>query len=101
MKRVLSQAPLAAWFAGVSVAGAQSGDVGIRSTRGSCADAKERVFHAIENRGLVLNYTGRIGAMLERTGKDIRAARRARPRYWNSAAHPPRATRWRRIRATS
>jgi uncharacterized protein (DUF302 family) len=34
------------------------------------------VLHAIENRGLVLNYTARIGAMLERTGKDIGAARR-------------------------
>jgi uncharacterized protein (DUF302 family) len=29
--------------------------------------------HAVENRGLVLNYTARIGAMLERTGKDIGA----------------------------
>lgn len=26
---------------------------------------------AVENRGLVLNYTARIGDMLERTGKDI------------------------------
>ena len=30
--------------------------------------------HAIENRGLVLNYTARIGAMLERTGKDVGTA---------------------------
>jgi uncharacterized protein (DUF302 family) len=76
MKRMVAQAlVLAAWFAGASVASAQSGDVVIRSTRGNFTDVKERVLHPIENRGLVLNYTARIGAMLERTGQDIGAAR--------------------------
>jgi uncharacterized protein (DUF302 family) len=51
-------------------------DVIVRSTKGGYQEVKERVLHAIENRGLVLNYTARIGAMLERTGKDIGAARR-------------------------
>ena len=75
MKRILSQAlVLAAWLAGISLASAQSTDVVIRSTRGNFADVKARVLHAIENRGLVLNYTARIGAMLARTGKDIGAA---------------------------
>jgi uncharacterized protein (DUF302 family) len=54
---------------------AASADVVVHSTRGEFGDIKERVLHAIENRGLVLNYTARIGAMLERTGKDIGAAR--------------------------
>jgi len=48
----------------------------VRSTNGEFKDVKERVLHAVENRGLVLNYTARIGAMLERTGKDIGAQRR-------------------------
>lgn len=50
-------------------------DVVVRSTKGQFKDVKERVLLAIENRGLVLNYTARIGAMLERTGKDIGTAR--------------------------
>ena len=46
-----------------------------QSLKGSFDDVKERLVIAIENRGLVLNYTARIGAMLERTGKDIGSAR--------------------------
>ena len=45
--------------------------VTIQSLKGSFDDAKERLVTAIENRGLVLNYTSRVGDMLERTGKDI------------------------------
>jgi uncharacterized protein (DUF302 family) len=55
---------------------ATAADLVVRSTKGEFGDVKERVLHAIENRGLVLNYTARIGAMLERTGKDTGAARR-------------------------
>ena len=55
---------------------ATAADFVVRSTKGEFGDVKERVLHAIENRGLVLNYTARIGAMLERTGKDTGAARR-------------------------
>ena len=54
---------------------AASADIIVRSTKGEFKDVKERVLHAIENHGLVLNYTARIGAMLDRTGKDIGAAR--------------------------
>lgn len=54
---------------------AASAEVVVRSTKGEFKEVKERVLHAIENRGLVLNYTARIGAMLARTGKDIGAAR--------------------------
>jgi uncharacterized protein (DUF302 family) len=54
---------------------AADGQVVVRSTKGEFKDVKERVLHALENRGLVLNYTARIGAMLERTGKDIGAGR--------------------------
>jgi len=55
---------------------AASAEAVVRSTKGEFKEVKERVLHAIENRGLVLNYTARIGAMLERTGKDIGTARR-------------------------
>jgi uncharacterized protein (DUF302 family) len=55
---------------------AASADVVVRSAKGEFKEVKERVLHAIENRGLVLNYTARIGAMLGRTGKDIGATRR-------------------------
>ena len=62
-----------AWYA---AAQAVSPEIVVRSVKGEFKEVKERVLHAIENRGLVLNYTARIGAMLERTGKDIGAARR-------------------------
>jgi uncharacterized protein (DUF302 family) len=54
---------------------AASAEAVVHSTKGEFRDVKERVLHAIENRGLVLNYTAHIGAMLERTGKDIGRAR--------------------------
>lgn len=58
-------------------AAAQAADapIVVRSAKGNFKEVKERVVHAIEDRGLVLNYTARIGAMLDRTGKDIGAAR--------------------------
>lgn len=52
-------------------AAAATPGVAIHSVKGGFDDIKERVVAAIENRGLVLNYTARIGDMLERTGKDI------------------------------
>jgi len=47
----------------------------VRPVKANFADVKERVLDAIQNRGLVLNYTAHIGAMLERTGKDIGRSR--------------------------
>lgn len=55
---------------------AASAGVVVRSTKGEFAEVKDRLVRAIEDRGLVVNYTARIGAMLERTGKDIGAARK-------------------------
>lgn len=54
---------------------AASAEAVVHSTKGEFRDVKDRVLHAIEDRGLVLNYTARIGAMLDRTGKDIGTAR--------------------------
>ena len=57
-------------------AGAATPGVTVRSAQGGFDDVKERVVMAIENRGLVLNYTAHVGDMLERTGKDIGRGRR-------------------------
>ncbi len=51
-------------------------DLSIRSAQGSFDEVKERVLFALENRGLVVNYTARVGAMLERTGPDVGSTRR-------------------------
>ena len=53
------------------IASAASPGVKIYSVKGVYDDVKERVMFAIENRGIVLNYTARVGNMLERTGKDL------------------------------
>lgn len=44
--------------------------------KGSFDDVKEALVMAIENRGLVINYTSHIADMLDRTGADIGAARK-------------------------
>jgi len=48
----------------------------VHSTKGQFDEVKERVVMAIENRGMVLNYTAHVGDMLERTGKDLGRERR-------------------------
>lgn len=62
---------LAAFAATAATPGVQ-----LRSTKGSFADVKDRVVLALENRGLVLNYTAKVGDMLERTGRDLGRNRR-------------------------
>lgn len=47
----------------------------VHSTPGEFDDVRERVVMALENRGLVLSYTARVGDMLERTGRDLGDAR--------------------------
>lgn len=48
----------------------------VTKVAGTFDDVKEALVAAIEGKGLVVNYTGRIGAMLDRTGKDIGTTRR-------------------------
>jgi uncharacterized protein (DUF302 family) len=43
----------------------------LRSISAEFDDIRERVVMALENRGLVLSYTARVGDMLERTGRDL------------------------------
>ena len=42
-----------------------------RKTGGNFDDVKFDVTNAITNRGLVADFTGNVGAMLDRTGKDV------------------------------
>ena len=51
-------------------------NVVIHSGKGQFDEVKERAVMAIENRGMVLNYTSHVGDMLERTGKDLGRTRR-------------------------
>jgi uncharacterized protein (DUF302 family) len=57
-------------------AGAAAPDIKLHFVKGQYDDVKERVMFAIENRGIVLNYTARVGNMLDRTGKDLGHPRR-------------------------
>jgi len=47
----------------------------VHSVKGKFEEVKERAVMAIENRGMVLNYTAHVGNMLERTGKDLGRSR--------------------------
>lgn len=71
---VLSVLALIVFMAGS--AGAAAPDIKIHSVTGQYDEVKERVMFAIENRGMVLNYTARVSSMLERTGKDLGRPRR-------------------------
>jgi hypothetical protein len=48
----------------------------VLSAKGRYEDVRDEVRLAIEQRGLVVDHESHIGAMLERTGKDIGSARR-------------------------
>ncbi len=56
-------------------AGAAAPVVATQSVKGKFEDVRDRAVMAIENRGIVLNYTARVGNMLERTGKDLGRSR--------------------------
>src|SRR5690242_9685105 len=55
---------------------AQSNAVVEVQAHGSFDDIKQMLLLAIENRGLVVSHQSPVGEMLERTGKDIGAAKR-------------------------
>ena len=63
---------LIAWMIGsTGTLHAATAEIRLRSASGQYEDVKERVVFAVENRGIVLNYTARVGSMLERTGRDL------------------------------
>lgn len=55
---------------------AASPSVQVRSLKGEFTDVRERVVSALENRGLVINYTAKVGDMLDRTGRDLGRSRK-------------------------
>lgn len=55
----------------VAVAPAVAQDVVTYRKSGSFADVKLDLSDAITKRGLVVDFTGNVGGMLERTGKDV------------------------------
>ncbi len=77
MKRAACSAYLIL-FLMIPAAQAATPGVHVRAIKGDFDDVKERLVMALENRGLVINYTARIGAMLDRTGRDLQ---RNRPIY--------------------
>ena len=50
--------------------------IGRQQVSGSFAEVKDAVVMAIENRGLVVNYTSHIADMLKRTGADLGTAKK-------------------------
>jgi uncharacterized protein (DUF302 family) len=53
-------------------AAAAAGDgASVVTVKGGFADVKEDLVAAIEQRGMVVNYTAHVGDMLERTGRDL------------------------------
>ena len=61
----------AAWLMFAGIADAATPGVQLRSTKGEFTDVRDRVVTALENRGLVISYTAKVGDMLERTGRDL------------------------------
>lgn len=53
-----------------------AGEAAVTPVQGRFEEVRDALVFAIEGKGLVINYTGHIGSMLERTGKDIGAGRR-------------------------
>lgn len=71
MARVICAVLLVLCWTAAVAAQSTPPDARVRMVRGGYDDVRERLVMALENRGLVINYTARIGAMLERTGRDL------------------------------
>lgn len=76
MRATLLLAMVMSVIAAPAVAATAVPGIAIHFAKGQFDDVKERAVMAIENRGMVLNYTAHVGDMLERTGKDLKRERR-------------------------
>ena len=63
---------------GLFIALSAAADEGAKvvAAKGKFADVKDDLVAAIEQRGLVVNFTARVGEMLERTGRDLGKTKR-------------------------
>ena len=75
MKR-LTLVLCAGWLMFAGLAEAAAPGVQLRSVKGEFTDVRDRVIMALESRGLVVNYTAKVGDMLDRTGRDLGRDRR-------------------------
>ena len=80
MLKRLAFAALALAFAGpapaVPAAAAEPGPLMIVTTKAKFDDVKDDVVNAVTKRGFVIDYTAHIGTMLDRTAKDVGAAKK-------------------------
>ena len=74
--KLLTLMVCAGWLMFAGIAEAAAPGVQLRSTKGEFTDVRDRVVMALENRGLVVNYTAKVGEMLDRTGRDLGRDRR-------------------------
>jgi uncharacterized protein (DUF302 family) len=75
-RALLALVAMIVWMSVAAGAMAQGSDIVRRPVKGTFEEVRDRVAFAVESEGLVLNYTAHIGDMLERTGRDVGAARR-------------------------
>lgn len=76
MRALLVPVAMMGLMAIATAAQAAAPGIVIHSTQAQFEEVKERAVMAVENRGMVLNYTAHVGDMLDRTGKDMGRERR-------------------------
>jgi len=59
-----------------ALSAAADGGARVVAVKGKYADVKDDLVAAIEQRGLVINFTAHVGDMLERTGRDLGRTKR-------------------------
>jgi len=59
-----------------ALSAAADGGARVVAVKGKYADVKDDLVAAIEQRGLVINFTAHVGDMLERTGRDLGKTKR-------------------------
>lgn len=67
---------LAILFLACPVLADAEGVVAVRAIKGGFADVRDRVQFAVESQGLVVDRISEVGAMLERTGRDLGTTRK-------------------------
>lgn len=67
--------PIALALAGLGTAASAPEEVVRHATKGSFEDVRDAVVMAIEANGLVVDHVAHVGAMLQRTAKDVGASR--------------------------
>jgi len=72
---ILALAALLTWQAPALAGAFESDSLKFYNTEGTFEDVKQDVLDAVTNKGFVVDYTAHLGSMLNRTAKDVGAAR--------------------------